>query len=242
MTRRIIDHCMVALDNLQDSEITPFLQKVDGDIPYLKIGLEMFLHGGRPLVEEILEKYSFKIFLDLKLHDIPNTVKGAIKSLNGLSLDFLTIHLTGGEKMVAAAMEECQRSLPQTKLLGVSYLTSLEGRDFKTMWNYDEDQVGSAFDRLFTMAARLKLPGIVLSAHELERAKKFEQEFGHQFSKVTPGIRFADEIEGNVTQDQKRVQTPEEALANGSNYLVIGRSLNQASDLSARINQLKQSI
>jgi len=233
---------MVALDNLQDSEITPFLQKIDGEIPYLKIGLEMFLHGGRPLVEEILEQNSFKIFLDLKLHDIPNTVQGAIKSLKGLPLEFLTIHLTGGERMVSAAMEECERSLPQTKLLGVSYLTSLESSDFKRMWSYEESEVGNAFDRLFSMAASLKLPGIVLSAHELERAKRFEQEFNHQFAKVTPGIRFADEINSKATQDQKRVQAPDEALTNGSNYLVIGRSLNQSTNLEERIQQLKQTL
>ncbi len=227
-----------ALDNMSKAEVFNFIEKADGKLKNIKVGMELYYAEGPDFLAELQSKYNLKIFLDLKLHDIPNTVSKAIRSLKGLPVHFLTIHTSGGSQMIKAAMESARENLPTAKILGVSYLTSLSPEDLKEMWNIDADQIPKAFERFFDTGINAGIDGFILSPLELEILKSVETRHHKSVLKVTPGIRFADEIASGQIQDQKRVLSPEEALSNGADYLVMGRSLNQAENLEARINQL----
>lgn len=229
-----LDKIIVALDQMSLDEIDQFLKQKDNNLPFVKIGLELFVKYGPDLVHKIHLEYKKKIFLDLKLHDIPVTVAKAISSLRNLPIDFLTVHLSGGEAMLKAAMNEARVSIPHCKILGVSFLTSLEASDLDSLFgikNTDE-----AFLRLFKVASEAGIDGIVSSPHEVALLKK---NYPHLLS-VTPGIRFRDEIESTHVQDQKRVMDPKEAFLNGSDYLVMGRSLTKTNRLSERLKLLQE--
>ena len=122
---KLTDRIIVALDNMNEEEVCTFLDKSKQTYKTVKIGLELFYLLGPDFVKKIHHQYGVDIFLDLKLHDIPNTVSKAIRSLRNLPVKFLTVHLTGGKNMLSEALEEAKHSLPDTKLLGVSFLTSL---------------------------------------------------------------------------------------------------------------------
>jgi orotidine-5'-phosphate decarboxylase len=227
-----LDRIIVALDQMSLEEIDVFLKQKENTLPFVKIGLELFVKHGPSLVHRIHNDYNKKIFLDLKLHDIPVTVAKAISSLKGLPIDFLTVHLTGGEAMLKAAIAEARVSIPDCKLLGVSFLTSLEASDLKNLFGIDD--TGEAFLNLFRVASISGIDGVVSSPLEVALLKKH---FPNLIS-VTPGIRFKDEIESSVVQDQKRVMDPSEAFAEGSDYLVMGRSLTKTDHFIERIKSL----
>jgi orotidine-5'-phosphate decarboxylase len=227
-----INQTIVALDQMSLDEIDLFLSRPDNTLPTVKIGLELFVKYGPDLVHKIHRDYKKKIFLDLKLHDIPVTVERAIHSLKNLPIDFLTIHLSGGEEMLKAALNEARRSIPNCKILGVSFLTSLEVKDLKTLFGITN--IEEAFLRLFDVAERTLLDGVICSPHEITLVKKHFP----RLLVITPGIRFTDEINSQNTQDQKRVAAPKEALNLGADYLVIGRSLTKAPNLSERLLEL----
>lgn len=229
-----LDKIIVALDQMSLDEIDQFLRQKENDLPFVKIGLELFVKYGPDLVHKISLEYKKKIFLDLKLHDIPVTVAKAISSLKNLPIDFLTVHLSGGEAMLKAAMAEARMSIPQCKVLGVSFLTSLEAKDLNDLFGITNTE--EAFLRLFKTASDSGIDGIVSSPHEVGLLKKH---YPHLLS-VTPGIRFRDEIESAQVQDQKRVMDPKEAFNAGSDYLVMGRSLTKTQNLSERLRLLKE--
>ena len=213
-------------------EIDAFLSRPDNSLSIVKIGLELFVKYGADLVHKIQRDYKKKIFLDLKLHDIPITVERAIHSLKNLPIEFLTIHLAGGEEMIKCAISSARISIPNCKILGVSFLTSLSDHDLKTLFGITNST--EAFERLFNIAHKAHIDGVICSPHELTPVKK-------QYPKllaITPGIRFLDEIQNNVVQDQKRIATPDSAIALGADYIVIGRSLTQSENLASRIDQL----
>ena len=219
---------ILALDNMEREEVFNFLEKTQGKIQMAKIGLELFCKYGPQLIQEVHNKFQVEIFLDLKLHDIPNTVKKAVRSLENLPIRFLTIHLSGGEKMISEALEQAALSLPKTEILGVSFLTSLGESDLSTLWAITPDKKDEAFLRLFDLAKKTKIHGIVLSPQELLLAKPYS------FTKVCPGIRFLDDEKG----DQMRIKTPADALKDGANYLVIGRPLTSSKNLDKRLQEL----
>lgn len=227
-----LDKVIVALDQMSLDEIDLFLKDKNNPLPFVKVGLELFVKYGPDLVHKIHHEYGKKIFLDLKLHDIPITVTKAVASLKNLPIDFLTLHLSGGEEMLRNATMEARNSIPRCKILGVSFLTSLEKKDLKDIFGIENSD--EAFLRLFKIASQAGIDGVVSSAHEV---KLLKTNFPHLLA-VTPGIRFSDEIQSSQLQDQKRVTTPEEALALGSNYLVMGRSLTKAHSLQERIKDL----
>jgi orotidine-5'-phosphate decarboxylase len=224
---------IVALDQMSLEDIDVFLKNPENKFSFVKIGLELFVKYGPDLVHRIHNDYHKKIFLDLKLHDIPVTVAKAVAALKNLPIHMLTVHLSGGEKMLTEALAEARRSIPQCKILGVSFLTSLEASDLKTMFNITDTD--AAFNRLFNLASESGIDGVICSPLEAKLVKKSHP---HLLA-VTPGIRFEDEINSTQTQDQKRVATPSQAFTMGSDYLVIGRSLTKAKDLSSRISELK---
>lgn len=228
-----LDKIIVALDQMSLEEIDTFLGNKENTLPFVKIGLELFLKHGSELVERIHSKYQKKIFLDLKLHDIPVTVAKSVTSLKGLPIDFLTVHLSGGEAMLEAAVTEAANAIPHCKILGVSFLTSLEAKDLDSLFGIKDTD--AAFLKLFDAASKSGVHGVVSSPHEVNLLKKH---FPHLLA-VTPGIRFSDEIQKDIVQDQKRVMDPGSAFKEGSDYLVMGRSLTQTDRFSERLDSLK---
>lgn len=222
---------IVALDNMTKEQALQFSSLKDNTLPTVKIGLELFNHYGPEIIKEISALSKKEIFLDLKLHDIPNTVEKAILALDGLPIKFLTVHLTGGYEMLTRAREALEKINPKAILLGVSLLTSLGPEDIKEMSGQDFE---SAFHRLLNLAKRAGVKGLVSSAQELAMITKWENENKYKLTKVCPGIRFADES----SDDQKRVLTPLEAFQAGANFLVMGRSLTKAQNLKERIAQI----
>lgn len=212
---------------MNQDEINSFLSKNKGLFKTVKIGLELFCGHGTEIIKRIHGEFGVDIFLDIKLHDIPNTVEKAIKSLNGLPIKFLTIHLSGGEEMIKRSLVESFISLPHCHILGVTFLTSLGSNDFKEIFSFDTTKQ-SPFLALFDLAFKCKVPGVILSPHELALLKSLEIKEHRELIKVCPGIRFRDEIDSGKIQDQKRALTPQEAIKQGANYLVIGRSLTTA--------------
>jgi len=171
----------------------------------------------------------FRIFLDLKLHDIPNTVHETIRGFSDCKIDMLTVHLSGGEEMLSKAML-AGKSI-NTKVIGVSILTSLEEEDSLSLFgNKLEDQISN----LFKIAVKVNLDGIVCSPHELEIANTI---LGPHSIKVTPGIR-----DIKVEDDQARTMSAKEAIEKGSTFLVIGRPITQAEDIFQAFQNFNNSI
>lgn len=228
----LIDKTIIALDQMSEFEIKHILKKADGQIQYIKIGLELFLKYGPDIVKKIADEYQVKIFLDLKLHDIPTTVQMAIRSLKKLPIEFLTIHLGGGEAMLTAAMTEARISLPNTKILGVSFLTCLSEEDLRNIYGIEDASAG--FARLFDLASLTNVDGIICSPYEVEMVKSHHP----NLLAITPGIRFSDES----SSDQKRVATPNEAFKLGADFIVMGRSITKADYLEQRLLELQVPI
>ncbi len=189
--------------------------------PYLravKVGLELYLRHGADAVVEVREASGgLEVFLDLKLHDIPHTVEGAARSVAGLAPDYLTVHASGGQDMVRAAVE----ALPDTVVVGVTILTSLSEDDLARV-----GMTGSARDavrRLAMLAVSAGARGLVCSPLEVSDVRR---EVGADVTLITPGVRPS----GSASADQSRVATPEQALAAGADLLVVGRPLTSASD------------
>ncbi len=225
---------MVALDNFTTKEdCLTFLKNLPEGLPIVKIGLEMFYRFGRDFVIEVNQDFGKKIFLDLKLHDIPNTAAKSMKALSDLPIDFLTVHLSGGEEMLKACQQVRSDYMDSVSVLGVSYLTSLDHNDFKSLYGITSEHIPSYFTNLFQLALKTKTQGVVCSAAELNLLKDYKQ-----LIKVCPGIRFQDEIDSGKVGDQKRVLTPKQAFNNGANYLVMGRSLTTSQSLQSRIREL----
>ena len=183
------------------------------------MGLELFIREG-PSVVHALRGRDKRIFLDLKLHDIPNTVARAVARAQDLEVDLLTLHATGGRPMMEAAAEAAGDDLT---LLGVTVLTSMTASDVKDSRGRAVDSLEEEVVRLARLVQESGVGGVVASARE---AAPIKEAVGADLVVVTPGIRLA----GDHAHDQARVSTPAEAVAAGADYLVIGRSVTQASD------------
>jgi len=186
----------------------------------LKLGLELFSAEGPALVRELAAQAD--LFLDLKFHDIPNTVAGAVSRVAGLGAALTNIHLTGGEAACRAAVAARDASGSAMKLIGVTVLTSLGDEDLAALWNADIEASPSAL-RLAGLARDWGLDGVVASARE---ASAIREACGGEFLIVTPGIRPA----GAEVGDQKRVMSPGEALGVGASHLVVGRPITRAAN------------
>ncbi|MFN8369692.1 MAG: orotidine-5'-phosphate decarboxylase [Bacteriovoracaceae bacterium] len=232
MSERKIEKVIIALDGMNESEVFIFLKKVSSHFAYVKVGMELYYQHGPTIVQKIYNEFGLKVFLDLKLHDIPNTVSSSIKSLKNLPVHFLTVHISGGYEMLIQAKESAKTYLPQTKLLGVGLLTSLNPQDLNRIWGIDESRWNESFSRLIDLCEQATIDGLILSPHELTLAKN------RKLIKICPGIRFSDEIAKQNTQDQKRVGTPESAIKDGADFLVMGRSLTKSTNLDQRVLEL----
>ena len=215
---------IVALDTIDTNEALG-ITKLIPNVGAFKLGLEYFCSNGPKGISKISET-GIKIFLDLKFHDIPNTVAGAIKASLDLEPFMMTVHLSGGYNMLHRTMEEVKeycskKSLKRPLILGVSVLTSIDNNDFSSLGIIGkvEDQV----IRLAKLAEHARLDGLVCSAKELKVVKK---ETGENLILVTPGIRPA----GGDVNDQKRIMTPSQAINDGADFLVIGRPITGVND------------
>lgn len=187
----------------------------------LKLGLEFFNSFGPSGVETVREACpDAAIFMDLKFHDIPNTVAGAVRAIShNLAPAYLNIHASGGAVMMEAAKKACAS---ETKLLGVTILTSLSDNDLEEV-GYKNDGAAQRVRALATLTQKSGLDGIVCSSHEIESIRAL---CGDDFTLMVPGIR----PEGSAAGDQKRVMTPKQAITLGATHLVIGRPITQAND------------
>lgn len=209
---------MLALD-LPDAESTfEMLGKLRGSLEWVKIGLQMYIKYGADFVREVSDM-GFKIFLDLKLHDIPNTVASAVGSLEGLPISMLTIHTCGGREMMQRALEKAAQTNPDLRLLGVTVLTSFneEGLAETGVALAPAQQV----ELLAKLAVSSGMKGLVCSPLEIGSLRKILPE---DVVLVTPGIRPA----GSNADEQKRVMTPALAAKAGSNFIVVGRPILKA--------------
>ena len=213
---------IIACDFSSKQEVLSFLDKFQGKKPFVKIGMELFYAEGPAIVKEIKER-GHKIFLDLKLHDIPNTVKKSMAVLSGLDVDICNLHASGTKRMMEAALEGLTRpDGTRPLLIAVTQLTSTDQESMETDLLIKEP-IAEVVMHYAKNAAEAGLDGVVCSPLE---AQKVHETCGDKFLTVTPGVRFAD---GDIG-DQKRVMTPAQAKEIGSDYIVVGRPITAAAD------------
>lgn len=213
---------IIACDFADRKEVFAFLDRFEDKKPFVKIGMELFYAEGPQIVRDIKAR-GHRIFLDLKLHDIPNTVKKAMKVLSSLDVDMCNVHAAGTSRMLKAAIEGLTRPDGSRPLLiAVTQLTSTDAEIMEKELLIKEP-LEDVVAHYAKNAAESGLDGVVCSPLE---AKKVHNACGSGFLTVTPGVRFAD---GEIA-DQKRVMTPAQAKAEGSDYIVVGRPVTQAAD------------
>ena len=223
---------IVALDFADASSALALVGRLDSSLCRLKVGKELFTAAGPDLVRALVAR-GFEVFLDLKFHDIPNTVAAACRAAAGLGVWMMNVHASGGRRMMTAAQEALAGLERRPLLIAVTVLTSMSAEDLGEVGVSDApaDQVL----RLARLTQDCKLDGVVCSAQE---ATLLRADLGAAFRLVTPGIRPA----GTEAGDQRRVMTPVEALRAGATDLVIGRPITAAADPLAALQQIQSEI
>jgi len=219
----------IALDFNDFKKFKEFVDKVIDIHKFFKVGLELFVSEGFKVIDYLKNKEAV-VFLDLKLEDIPNTVKKTIKVLDNFEIDYLTLHISGGREMLISARE----STNKIKLLGVSVLTSLSQEDLYDV-GINLPLSAVVMKRVF-LAKECNLDGVVISGNFIEKVK---QTIGKKFLVVVPGVRpeFYKEKD-----DQKQVITPKEAIKKGADFLVVGRAITNSQDPVSAIMKLREEI
>jgi len=224
---------VIALDYDNQQQALAFIEQLDPATCRLKIGKEMFTHFGPEFVKLIVAK-GFDVFLDLKFHDIPNTVAKAVKAAADLGVWMVNVHASGGRRMMEAAKEILVPYGDQAPILiAVTVLTSMDQSDLTELGI--ELTPAEQVKRLAALTKSSGLDGVVCSSHEAEALKAL---LGESFKLITPGIRPA----GSDAGDQRRIKTPKEAIESGSDYLVIGRPITQAADPVAILKDINDSF
>ena len=222
---------IVALDFPSEKETMQLVEQLEPSLCRLKVGKELFTRCGPALVKQLVDK-KFDVFLDLKYHDIPNTVARACEAAADLGVWMLNVHALGGEKMMQAA-RQAMNSADSPLLIAVTWLTSSGQAELDALGipSTPEEMVS----RLSSMTKNAGLDGVVCSAQE---APMLRNKLGDDFCLVTPGIRLADAEK----DDQNRVVTPEQAIKDGASYLVIGRPITQAADPCEVLRSITKTI
>ncbi len=220
---------IVALDSNNFSEIEKLVKSLKKDVYAFKIGYQFFFNFGLIGYKKI---YSIcpKIFLDLKLHDIPNTVKNGLEALNKIKPILTTIHISGGDEMMKSSVKDKKF----TKILGVSILTSMDSK--QTNKFYNQKNISFLVKKFSKFAKKNGLDGIVCSPKEIAVIRKAT---GKNFIIVTPGIRLKSKIKSD---DQKRIETPEKAIKMGANYLVIGRPITKSKNPLKTLKEINDTL
>ncbi len=222
---------LVALDFDSCNQAMSVCSNLDPDKFRLKVGKQLYSAEG-PKVLDHFHQLGFEVFLDLKLHDIPNTVYKALKNIFSLGVWMTNIHLLGGTEMIQAAKEAQLDSDEENLLIGVTVLTSLKDSHLREIGVMKD--TNSLVSSLSLLAKQASLDGVVCSVNEVRKLKK---DLGSEFLTVTPGIRVKQE-----KADQKRVASLETALKENTDYIVLGREISQAEDMSKMINKLESYI
>lgn len=226
---------IVALDFSTREEVIEFLKGFDKPV-YAKIGMELFYACGHDIVKEVIEM-GHHVFLDLKLHDIPNTVKGGMKNLAKLGVDIVNVHAAGGSAMMKAAIEGLEEGAVNGKrplCIAVTQLTSTS----QEMMNNEQGIEGEVIDCVKRFAKNAKdsgMDGVVCSVHE---AKAIHEVCGDDFLTVTPGIRLTDDS----ADDQKRIATPQFAKEQGCDFIVVGRSITKSENPQETYWQIEETM
>ncbi len=223
---------IVALDYASAADALALAGRLDPAQCRVKVGKELFTAAGPALVDSLVQR-GFSIFLDLKFHDIPNTVAAACKAAAGLGVWMINVHAGGGRAMMQAAREALSGVNHAPKLIAVTVLTSLGAEDLRELGYAEAPQ--ALAERLARLALASGMDGVVCSAQE---APALRRACGAAFCLITPGIRLADAAE----DDQKRIVTPAAAMANGADYLVIGRPITRAADPLAVLRAINAEI
>jgi orotidine-5'-phosphate decarboxylase len=218
------ERLIVALDFPSADRAMELVERLDGCCRWFKVGMELYYAAGNHVIEE-LRKRGYEVFLDLKLHDIPNTVAGAVRSVASVGASLLTVHAGGGEQMMRAAVQAA-RGPGAPKLLAVTVLTSMDATELRTVG------VGGAANALHTQVLRLArlaraagIDGLVCSAEEVEAVRAA---MGPEILLVVPGIRPAGSA--GRRDDQRRVASATEAIARGASMLVVGRPITESAN------------
>tara|TARA_B110000914_G_scaffold81815_1_gene72015 strand:+ start:1236 stop:1943 length:708 start_codon:yes stop_codon:yes gene_type:complete len=223
---------IVALDYDNKHSALTLADRLDPKYCRVKVGKELFTAAGPAVVKELSDR-SFDVFLDLKFHDIPNTVAKALSAAADLGVWMANVHASGGSRMMSAAKQALDNSGSDMLLIGVTVLTSMDTSDL--------EEVGikrTLSDQVLHLASMTKdsgLDGVVCSAQE---ARTLKEALGEDFKLVTPGIRLAN----SAADDQRRIVTPSDAMALGSDYLVIGRPITQSADPLATLLEINRSL
>ena len=220
---------IVALDSSDLKKTVKIAKKLKKEVFAFKIGYEFFLNHGISGYNKI-KTISPNIFLDLKLHDIPNTVKKGMQAIYKMRPLLTTIHISGGDNMISSSLINRKNM----KILGVSILTSLDEK--QTYKYYNEKSIKNLVIKFVKEAKKLNLDGIVCSPKEI---KYIREKIGNNFIIVTPGIRLD---KSNKKDDQKRIMTPEEAIKMGANYLVIGRPILESVNPLQKLKEINKSL
>ncbi|MES2222883.1 MAG: orotidine-5'-phosphate decarboxylase [Acidobacteriota bacterium] len=214
------DRLIVALDVPSAAQARELATQLRGACRWVKVGLELYLAAGSAIVEELASQ-GFSIFLDLKFHDIPNTVAGAVRSAASMGASLLTVHAAGGPAMLRAAAEAAASTKDAPQLLAVTVLTSMDTQELQAIGI--ETSAADHVLRLARIAVESEIRGLVCSPEEVSLLRR---EMGAEPRLVVPGIRPA----GASIGDQKRIATPADAIRSGASQLVVGRPITQADD------------
>lgn len=243
-----MSNIITALDFDNAAEALAFAENVDPTLSKMKVGKELFTRAGPQVVRDLIAM-GFDVFLDLKFHDIPNTVAGAVRAANELGVWMLNVHASGGCPMMDAAVAANQEAGGKSLIIAVTVLTSMTDEDVAAV-GYSKNAAQQA-EHLATLAALSGMDGVVCSPHEAALIKSavkpvMESKMAQpniDFVTVTPGVRPSVL---NTVDDQRRTMTPVDAIKNGSDYLVIGRPITQASNpndaLTSILNDIRTAV
>lgn len=223
---------IIALDRADAASALDLVDRLDDAVDFYKVGAELFTSAGPHLVRQLRARGK-RVFLDLKYHDIPNTVASAVRAASALEVDLLTVHAAGGAAMMRAAREAAGESGPA--VVAVTLLTSLSASDVQRVWGRDLPSLRDEVERLAALSLECGLHGVVASPLEVEALKR---RYGAGFIVVTPGVRSG----ADGADDQARTASAAEAARAGADYLVVGRPVHAAPDPLAAVHALRREL
>jgi len=222
---------IVALDFPSASAALAMVERLGPACRFYKVGNELFTTAGPRLVTELVEG-GCRVFLDLKFHDIPNTVAGGVRGAAALGASLVTVHAAGGEAMLRGAVDAAAGRI---RILAVTVLTSLSGDDLSAVWGRPVGDLPAEVERVAALAERCGVDGVVCSGGEAARLRR---RFGDALELLVPGVR----LPGDSAGDQRRVVTPADAAAAGASYVVLGRTVTRAADPVAAMRHVVASL
>jgi orotidine-5'-phosphate decarboxylase len=234
---KVCDRLIISLDVSSKKEVINLCKKINNSVTTLKLGLELIYSNGLSIIDTV-KSFGYKVMLDAKLMDIPNTISNAVAAITKLGVDKITIHTLGGERMLKDAKsrlrEECYKiNIAAPMLFAVTILTSLDSGDLINL-GFKADPLHSVLN-LAKIAVESGIDGIICSPDEV---KSVRERLGYNFYIATPGIRLSEDLKS----DQKRFSTPSSAIKDGADYIVVGRSITLKENITDTVNNILYEI